>query len=264
MALPRESAAIELLTPSQVEAYLARIGHAGSRAVALDTLTALHRAHLLAVPFENLDIHLGRHIDLAVPRFYEKLMHQRRGGFCYELNGAFASLLASLGFDVTMLSARVAMPDGSFTPPFDHMTLHVVLDDADILADVGFGDSFVEPLVLTPGIEQPQADRTFRLTDEGDTLLLEERDGDGWSRMFRFDLTPHTLDEYVPRCEYLQTAPESMFVTRRICSRATPAGRITISDGRLIVTERDHRAETTLEGEAAVRRALEDHFSIRI
>ena len=263
--MPHESGtAVEPFTPPQIEGYLARMGYDGPRDVALGTLTALHRAHLLGIPFENLDIHTGRHIALAFDRFYGKIVGERRGGFCYELNGAFAALLTGLGFDVTMLSANVAMPDGSFTPDFDHMTLRVVVDGSEMLADVGFGDSFVDPLRLITDVEQAQDGRTFRLGEQGDMVLLEERDAEGWKPMFRFDLVPHRLDEYVSRCNYLQTSPDSVFAQRRVCSIATPSGRITISNDRLIVTEGDQRTETTLDGEAAFRRTLEDTFGIRL
>ena len=106
-------------------AYLERIDYRGPTAPAAGTLRALHRAHMFAVPFENLDIHLGRTILCDVDRFLEKIVNRRRGGFCYELNGAFAALLTALGFEVTLLSARVARPDASFGPEFDHLALRV-------------------------------------------------------------------------------------------------------------------------------------------
>src|ERR1017187_10297680 len=126
-------------------AYLERIGYSGSTEPSAETLRALQRAHMLAVPFENLDIHLGRPIVCDEDRFLHKIINERRGGFCYELNGAFAALLRALGFKVTLLSARVAGSDGSASPEFDHLTLRVDLDEP-WLADVGFGDSFIEPL----------------------------------------------------------------------------------------------------------------------
>jgi arylamine N-acetyltransferase len=110
---------------------------------------------MLAVPFENLDISLGRKIICDESRFLHKIVNERRGGFCYEMNGAFAELLRALGFKVTLLSARVSGGDGSEGPEFDHLALRVDLDQP-WLADVGFGDSFVEPLLLEPGLEQAQ------------------------------------------------------------------------------------------------------------
>ena len=162
------------LAPSQaanmdVEAYLDRILYMGSRTQGVDhanigTLRALHRAHLFAVPFENLDIHLGRKIACNQALILRKIIHEHRGGFCYELNGAFAALLRELGFRVTLLSARVTRDDGSDGPEFDHLTLLVDLDEP-WLADVGFGEGFLEPLRLEPGTEQEQGGRIYRSFD---------------------------------------------------------------------------------------------------
>jgi hypothetical protein len=131
------------------DAYLERIGYSGVTDPNSDTLRALHRAHLFTVPFENLDIGLKRTIPCDAEAAVRKIVEQRRGGFCYELNGAFAWLLRALGFHVTLLSARVGRADGSLGPEYDHLTLRVDLDQP-WLADVGFGDSFLDPLRLQP------------------------------------------------------------------------------------------------------------------
>jgi N-hydroxyarylamine O-acetyltransferase len=135
----------------------------------LETLRGLHKKHLLSVPFENLDIHLGRPIVLSEEAFYEKIIRDHRGGFCYELNGSFAALLTRLGFKVTMLSARVASRSGGFSPEFDHMTLLVAFKGR-WLVDVGFGDSFTEPKRLDYSGLQSDNGRVYRsLADlEGD------------------------------------------------------------------------------------------------
>src|SRR5215216_6410072 len=108
-----------------IPAYLDRINYHGAIDPTAAALRELHRAHLLAVPFENLDIHLGRPIVLEQQALFAKIVTRRRGGFCYELNGLFALLLRDLGFDVTLLAAGVARADGSFGPEFDHLTLLV-------------------------------------------------------------------------------------------------------------------------------------------
>jgi len=122
-------------------AYLARIAYAGPTPPTIDTLRSIHRAHLQTVPFENLDIALGRTIVVDEDATVRKIVEQHRGGFCYEMNGAFAALLRALGFRVTLLSARVARPQGGEGPEFDHLTLRVDLEEP-WLADVGFGESF--------------------------------------------------------------------------------------------------------------------------
>ena len=111
-------------------AYLRRIGYAGSISPAPDTLQAVHRAHLETVPFENLDIALGRKISIDEAAFVRKVVEERRGGFCYELNGAFAALLRAMGFRVTLLSGRIPRTDGSNGPEFDHLALRVDVDHA--------------------------------------------------------------------------------------------------------------------------------------
>ena len=137
------------------EAYLDRINYRGSLAPNAETLRQLHLAHLLTVPFENLSIHYGEPIVLVEEVLFDKVVRRRRGGFCYELNGLFATLLHALGFNVVMLSAGVVNTAGEVSAEFDHMTLLVHLDQR-WLADVGFGDLFREPLLMEPGSEQAQ------------------------------------------------------------------------------------------------------------
>src|SRR5215475_7208653 len=146
-----------------VAAYLERIGCSGSRRPSADTLRDLHRAHLFSVPFENLDIGWGREIRIDQEAFVRKIVEHNRGGFCYELNGAFSMLLQALGFQVTLLSARVPLADGSDSPEFDHLTLRVDLSEPWV-ADVGFGDCFVDPVRLQVGVEQDQQGSGFALS----------------------------------------------------------------------------------------------------
>src|SRR5216684_5534157 len=134
-------------------AYLQRINYTGPLDPSAETLRGLQVAHLRTIPFENLSIHSGEVIVLDNHALFEKIVRRRRGGFCYELNGLFGALLRALGFDVTMLSARVANAEGIFGPDFDHMTLLVSLAER-WLVDVGFGDSFLEPLQLEAEGEQ--------------------------------------------------------------------------------------------------------------
>lgn len=246
------------LDTARVDAYLERLGAARPSHPSLQALTELHRVHLRTIPFENLSIHLGEPIVLEPTALADKLVRQRRGGFCYELNGAFASLLAALGFSVTMLEARVY--DGHTPgPPFDHLTLRVDLE-APYLADVGFGDHFLAPLRLDG--REPQADPagTFLLRDAPDGVDLL-RDG---VAQYRLGLVPRRLEEFVGMCRHHQTSPTSHFTRRTVCSRATTAGRITISDRRLITTEHGSRHERTIEDDDELLRAYADRFGIRL
>jgi N-hydroxyarylamine O-acetyltransferase len=242
-------------------AYLQRISYVGPRDPTAAVLRDLHRAHMLTVPFENLDIALGRKIICDEESIVRKIVERRRGGFCYELNGAFAALLRELGFKVTLLSARVARQDGSNGPEFDHLTLKVDLDEP-WLADVGFGDSFLEPLRLKTDIEQPQGGRNFRLVEEQGSLHMEMAEPTDWKRQYSFTLLPRQLTDFAGMCRYHQTSPESSFTQKRICSRATPEGRITLADGKLIVTQNGEREESPLASHQEWQAALKKYFEI--
>lgn len=245
-----------------LSAYLSRIGVRGPLSPSSETLRQLHHAHLLAVPFENLSIHWGEPIVLDDNALFEKIVVRRRGGFCYELNGLFAALLRSLGFDVTMLSAEVADDKGGFGPPFDHMALAVTLEDV-WLADVGFGDSFRQPLLLDYRGEQTQGDDAFRIHATGEQFVVSRRkEGADWRPQYRFTLAPHEYADYEAMCRYHQTSPHSHFTQQPICSRATIDGRISVSPRRLITTRGPVREELELATEAEYVDALHEHFGI--
>jgi N-hydroxyarylamine O-acetyltransferase len=246
------------------KAYLARIGYSGPVTPGPEGLRALHLAHLYSVPFENLDIALHRPITCDLQQFLHKIINLQRGGFCYELNGAFAALLRELGFRVTLLSARVARQDGSASPDFDHMALRVDLEEP-WLADVGFGDSFLEPLRLIPEIEQEQYGQRFRIAAVGDVMIVQRQLADEpWKSQFRFTQTPRQLSDFESRCQFQQTSPDSHFTRQRICTLPTRDGRITLSDLKLIRTVGEKREERMLRDEEEWRAALEKHFGVRL
>jgi N-hydroxyarylamine O-acetyltransferase len=285
-----------------IQAYLDRIDYRGPLEPTAESLRALQVAHLLAVPFENLNIGMGWPIVLDQDALFEKIVMRRRGGFCYELNGLFAALLRALGFEVTMLSAGVARAAGGFGPEFDHLTLLVTTDDrrpttddqrmkgrepelrtpnSEIrtnlqsaiynlqstiwLADVGFGDSFREPLRFEEDTEQQQGQRAYRIAREGEYLVLQQREGDGaWEPQYRFTPQPRRHAEFAEMCRYHQTSPESSFTRRRVCTRATPDGRVTLSDMRLITTRAGERRERELGDEDEVRAVLREWFGVEL
>jgi N-hydroxyarylamine O-acetyltransferase len=245
-----------------VTAYLRRIGHSGPISPTLETLRIIHRAHLETVPFENLDISLGRPIVLDQDRFVRKIVEENRGGFCYELNGAFAALLREMGYQVTLLSARAPLKDESPGPEFDHLALRVDLEQP-WLADVGFGECFLEPLLLKPGIEQKQEQGALRVREEGDSLSVERQQPDGsWKTEYLFTLTPRRLEEFADMCHFHQTSPESHFTQNRLCTRSTSNGRVTLSDMKLIVTKNGNRQELILGSEEEWRMVLNQNFGL--
>ncbi len=238
------------MTGEQLQRYLARIEYRGALDVTIETLRALHRAHLFHVPFENLDVPLGREIVCTHDAFYRKIVLNGRGGFCYEQNGLFADALRAMGFRVAMLSARVANAQGGFGEEFDHMALRVDLDEP-WLADVGFGDSFHDPIPLERPSPTDSGGRIYRITRNGDTLLLERREHDGmpWEPQYRFTLTPHPLEAFAPMCAWQQRHSPS-FSQKRICSLARPDGRISLTGTSLITTINGERREEPVTDDA--------------
>jgi N-hydroxyarylamine O-acetyltransferase len=246
--------------PAQAAAYLARIGVPEPCAADTAALRRLHRAHLLAVPFENLSIHLGETISLTPGDLLAKVVTRRRGGFCYELNGAFALLLEALGFGVRRIAARVYGGDGTLGPPFDHLALLAdVPGGGTWLADVGFGRHSSYPLDFASSDGQDDPGGVFRLVPapQGDIDVL--RDGEP---QYRIEPRARDLDEFAPTCWWQQTWPASGFRQSTICSRLTPSGRISLSGGILIETRHGTRTETALDGDEAVLAAYRKHFGI--
>ncbi len=222
-----------------VTAYLSRIG-----AVRDDDLPTLMARHLEAVPFENLSVHLREPITTEPAALLEKIVDRRRGGFCYELNGAFALLLGALSLPVALWSARVARGDGTFGPPGDHMALVVPVDGRRLLVDVGFGRFALGPLDLDRRDDQADRFGTFALRDAPDGELDVLHDG---AVVYRLDPRPRVRDDFAPLCWWHATSPTSPFTASLTCSRVTPTGRLTLSGDRLITTTDDgSRTERTL------------------
>jgi N-hydroxyarylamine O-acetyltransferase len=245
-----------------IDAYLKRINYRGPLSLSAETLRALQVAHLLTVPFENLSIHAGEPIVLDDEVLFAKIVERRRGGFCYEANGLFAALLRAMGFDVTTLSAEVAHPEGGYSQPFDHMALMVRLDQR-WLVDVGFGDSFLEPLLIDERAEQVQRDFAYRIFADGGFLIVLRSDQNEWRPQYRFTLEPHKYEDFAAMCRYHQTSPESYFTKGRICSRATEDGRITLSEMRFIETfNHGNRKERILSSQAEYEAILGERFGI--
>jgi N-hydroxyarylamine O-acetyltransferase len=243
----------------ELDAYLARIGAARPARADAAALRELQLRHLLAVPFENLSIHLGEPIVLEPAALLDKLVRRRRGGFCYELNGAFADLLSTLGLAVTLLAARVFGEDGP-GPPFDHLALRVDVDgEGPWLADVGFGRHSSYPLRLDSRDEQDDPGGTFRIAETADGDLDVIRDG---QPQYRLEPRPRSLADFEPTCWWQQTSPRSHFTRSLVCSLLTDDGRVTLSDRTLIRTAGDQREERTLSGDAELLDAYRTWFGI--
>ena len=252
--------------------YLKRIQFSEPIKPDAQTLQGLQLAHLLNVPFENLDIGLKRPISLTGEALWNKIVVQKRGGFCYELNGLFAALLKEIGFDVTYLNARVFNREGKLGIDFDHLALLVQVpvqapgQPECWLVDVGFGDSFQKPLSFEEQGEQVQGLRSYRLEKTADGYITWQKNYAGsWERQYCFDLQPRNFpDDYQSACLYHQTSPKSSFTRGSIISKATPDGRISLEEERLIVTKNGQRSERVVADRAEYIAFLSEYFGVML
>ena len=252
-----------MLPAIDLDAYLGRIGYSGDLAPTRAALDALHRAHATHIPFENLDIHLGVPIRLDLPSLVGKLVHGRRGGYCFEQNRLFATVLQTLGFAVTTLAARVRFGTTDVLPR-THMTLHVDVDGERVLADVGFGaQGPLSPVPFGEGVESRQHAWTFRIVDEAGWHVLQSRANAAWKDLYAFTLEPHHAVDYEMANHYTSTHPVSRFVQVPIAQRIAP-------DVRRVLRDRDyceHRGDDvtcrTLSGDDELLDVLAEEFGLR-
>lgn len=245
------------------EAYLERIGLGGTEVRANEeSLRLLQRSHLLTVPFENLDIHWGRPIVLDVDKFYAKVVGERRGGFCYELNGLFNELLRSIGFSTRLVSARV-FNGNEHGPEYDHAAIIVTIGDKEFLADVGFGDFAAEPLRFVVDQDQQGTTGTFVIRKFGDEYLeVAIRDGDEWRSQYIFKDIAHDLSDFAGMCDFQQYSPESHFTKGKVCSLMTANGRKTLTDKSFILTMNGKKTERAVDSDNKFAELLQQQFGI--
>lgn len=243
-----------------VKQYLGRIFYTESVEPTLQALTKLQRAHLLNVPFENLDIQ--QHIKIDLAKTFHKIVDQNRGGFCYELNGLFYQLLKEIGFDVNMVSARVYnAKTKAYSPEYDHMALVVKFDGECYLSDVGFGEFAFTPLKIGASniINDPRG--VFKIETKGDHYIVSKEHTNATDvPEYMFTLIPRELREFYPMCQFHQTSSESHFTQKLICSLPTQNGRLTLTGNVLRLTHNDSVMERTLHSDRAIQQVLQDYF----
>lgn len=242
-----------------LNAYLQRINYTGPREPSLPTLQALHRAHMLAIPYENIDVQLGRTLTLDVEAMYEKIVERRRGGWCYEMNGLFAWVLREIGFDVEHLGAGVNACELGPSAMMGHLVLRVRLDQP-YLADVGFGNGFVAPIPLREGTHTDGAYQ-YRL----------ERTADGWrfhnnmmvGGNYDFYDRAFALTDFAAKCHWQQTSPESKFVQSLVLHQY---GDTTLTSLRGMILQQytvSEVTEQTVQSSAHLAEILDHKFALR-
>lgn len=244
--------------------YFKRIGYNGDPSPTFEVLKELQKKHLFTVPFENLDIHYGNRIDLDIENIYDKIIHRNRGGFCYELNGLFYELLESIGFQATIVSARVyKKEEKDYTPEFDHLAIIVQLDKTDYLVDVGFGEFIFSPLNTEVNHLQHDLRETYRVDQYDRThMQVSRQENSKWVPEYIFSLRERALQDFAGMCHYHQTSSESHFRQKKICSLPTDSGRITVTSDKVKIKQEGGIDEHELKNEEEFRAALWEYFRI--
>jgi N-hydroxyarylamine O-acetyltransferase len=245
-----------------LSAYFNRIRLNRSVRADHDTLCALHRAHQLAVPFENLDVQLGRSIGLDVDAAFAKIVTRGRGGWCYEMNGLLGAVLAHIGFDVQRVTAGVMREHAGDEQMGNHLCLLVRLDQP-YLVDVGFGGSMLDPMPLH---EVERVDPPYYLAlgerDNGYWRFTEHTGGDPFSFDFGIELANEAL--MVRRCEFLQTSSASPFVQNLIVQRRTVDTHLSLRGRVLTIIQSNRQEKLILASAAELVATLYDKFELNV
>jgi N-hydroxyarylamine O-acetyltransferase len=253
-----------------LEAYCARIGHAagtGRRLTlagppTLDTLEALHRAHGTHIPFENLDIQLGRPIRLDLASVQAKLVHGRRGGYCFEQNTLFAAVLRQAGFAVTTLAARVRLGTTRILP-HTHMLLRIDLAGEPWLADVGFGSTgILQPLPLAAGQEVRCGLWRHRLVEEPGLWVLQTWQDGGWHNVYAFTLEPRYPVDFEMANHYVSTHPDSRFVQTLAVQLPTPDAQYLLRNREFTVRDSGGARTRLIEDDEELLAVLAETFGL--
>jgi N-hydroxyarylamine O-acetyltransferase len=244
------------------DAYLARIDYKGSLAPTLETLRALQFAHISAIPFENLDIVLGRSISLDLAHIQAKLVTAKRGGYCFEQNALFAAVLESLGFDVIRLAARVRFGAKEIRPR-SHMLLEVRFVAEPWLSDVGFGCAGpLYPIPMLDGAQDHQGAWTFRIRTEGDELVLESKESDGWLDLYSFTRERQYPVDYEASNYWTSTHPSSPFVQGLVVQKGTLSSRLILRHRELTELKPPDKTTALIEGDEALLKLLANRFGL--
>ncbi|MEZ4678747.1 MAG: arylamine N-acetyltransferase [Caldilineaceae bacterium] len=220
-----------------LDAYFARIGYRGPRTPTLATLQAIVQHHTQAIPFENLNPYLRLPVKLDLQSLQNKLVYNRRGGFCFEQNGLLRQVLLAVGYESRPLGGRVVWgrPPG-FMPPRSHMVQLLTIEGQPYMADVGFGGMTpTAPILLEPDLVQETPHEPFRfITEEGD-YFLQALIGDTWRSLYRFDLTVQQPSDYELSNFWVCHHPDSHFISGISAARMEPGRRYALRDNNLAI-----------------------------
>lgn len=244
-----------------IQAYLKRINVTGDITPNLENLSILQKNHLINIPFENLDIHSKVPIELNTNQIFEKIVNQNRGGFCYELNGLFHQLLVALKFESTIISAQVFNAQKGYGPAFDHLALIVKIEQTNYLVDVGFGEFTFFPLKIE--LESIQADPrgNFVINQHSDThLRVSKMTGNTFTPEYIFSTEERKFIDFTDMCQYHQSSPDSHFTQKKLITRPTENGRITLTNTLLKTRKGNNLEETPIESEEVFNQYLRFYF----
>lgn len=245
-----------------VNAYLKRIHFLGIGITDFFALEKLIQAHIMAVPFENIDIQLRCPIVLDTSSIFRKVVLNERGGYCYELNGLFGALLKAIGFQVHYISGSI-IKGKNIGPLYDHLALLVVIGSKRWLVDVGFGDFSMKPLLIDDPNPQFDGRHYYQIQPRDNHFVVGKwlPDHRHFVSEYAFSLLPRQLSEFKDINDIKQSQPDSHFTQNLICTIPTANGRTTLINNRLIQTIGKKKTETTLIGNDAIWSVLKKHFN---
>jgi N-hydroxyarylamine O-acetyltransferase len=251
-----------------LDAYFERIGYKGSAEANFETLRELHRLHTQTIPFENLNPLLGTPVKLDADSLQQKLVHDKRGGYCFEHNLLLGGVLKSLGFEVEELAGRViwGQPEDKITS-LSHMMLHIPIVGKKYHADVGFGGQTpTAPLLFEPGKVQETPHEPYRFVKrEQGCYVLQSKIGDDWKHLYRFDLQPRYRIDYKVANWYTSTHPNSHFTKDLTAARADEGCRYNVHNNELVTHYLDGESERqTLSDAQEIRDALENVIELKL
>jgi N-hydroxyarylamine O-acetyltransferase len=246
-----------------LDSYFERINYQGSTEAGENALRDIHIAHTLNIPFENLDVFYRKPILLDGASLYKKIVKERRGGYCFEMNGIFSLVLQEMGFNVTNLLARVTI-DGSHYTTKTHQVILVETGRNRWLADVGFGnEGIIAPLILEENTEQKQFAHTYRILSHSTfCYVVQKKNEDGYHPLYAFTLEECSPDDFLMSNHFTSTFPESFFLTMRMCTMPTKDGRITLTDSHFKVVEKNTVSDAPIANDDEFNAILKERFGL--